>query len=127
MTVSKRLFLGLLQTYSLYSTATAQAGVPAAAASRRSPLFEAALDCIPPGFSGHEQSGPGGVEQAAVQAAGRPSGPLGSGSFSNSFTFLKSFPCLASTNLNPVWQIQFAIEKSAFCISEVVLILPSVV
>lgn len=32
------------------------------------------------------------------------------------------FPCFASTNLNLVWQIQFAIEKPAFCTSNVVLI-----
>ena len=32
------------------------------------------------------------------------------------------FPCFASTNLNLIWQIQFATEKPAFCTSNVVLI-----
>lgn len=46
--------------YSLYFSATAQADEPTATASRGSPLFEAALDCIPQGFSSYKQTSPGG-------------------------------------------------------------------
>jgi len=111
-------------------TATAQAGEPAAAASPRpprSPLLEAAPTASPRGSAAAGSAVREGRARRRRRLSGDERDPeLGRGSFSNCFTFLESlFPCCASTNLNLLWQIQFAIEKSAFCTWKVVLISPS--
>lgn len=120
MAVLQRLFLALLQTHSLYFTATAQADVPAAAASRESPLFEAALDCVSQGFSRLKQSGPGGPTRQQRRLLG--DNQTASEHFIEQLLYLSQItsPFCFST-LNLAQHIQFAIEKSAFRTSKVVL------
>lgn len=59
-------------------------------------------------------------------AGGRRDREGGSGPFSDRLRSLEPLlPCWASPNLSLIWQIQFAIEKCAFCASAVARIFPS--
>lgn len=83
---------------------------------------------IPAQLSGprHHTAVPEGRGRRRRPRGGRREPEGGSGRFSNCLRSLEPLlPCWASPNLSLLWQIQFAIEKCAFCASEVVLILPS--
>lgn len=86
---------------------------------------------VPAGLSRPRQLGPRGAGWAA-RAAGRGRGRGRRnlegccGPFSNRLRSLQPLlPCWASPNLSLLWQIQFAIEKCAFCASAVARIFPS--